>query len=91
VLSFHVQRKKRRNSLSGKLAGSDLGGIYLRDGGWVIHVHIVSQLLNGKASALCFQAPHRVMKATLYRTYCSPECAQLEQPGKLCDMFGVIG
>ena len=77
--------------MPGKLAGSDLSGIDLRDGGRVVHVHIVSQLLNGKASALCLQAPHRVMKATVDRAYCSPECTKLEQPGKLCDMFGVIG
>jgi hypothetical protein len=42
VLSIHGKRIKRRNSMPGKLAGSDLGGIYLRNGGHILHVHIVS-------------------------------------------------
>ena len=77
--------------MPGKLAGGDLGGIYLRNGGRVIHVHIVSQLLNCKASTSCFQPPHRVMKTTGHPAQRSPKFAQLKQAAEPFDMYPVIG
>jgi hypothetical protein len=78
VLSIHVKRMQRWNVTPGKFAGSDLGGIYLRHGARVIHVHIVRQLLDGKAPAWCFQPPHTVMEATGHPAQRSPGCAQVK-------------
>ena len=90
VLSIHVQRMQRRNFMPGKFACSDLGGIYLRHGGRVIHVHIVCQLLDGKAPALCLQPPHAVMKTTGNPAWLFPGCAQVKQAAEPFYVFRVI-
>lgn len=77
--------------MPGKVAGGDLSGIYLHNGGLVLHVHIIGQLLNCKASALCFQPPHAVMKTTGHPAQRSPKYAQLKQAAKPFDMYRVIG
>ena len=38
--------------------GGDLGGINTFNGGHILHVHVLRQLLNSKAPARCLQPPH---------------------------------
>jgi hypothetical protein len=76
--------------VAGKLVSGYLGGIYLLDGGRVVHIHIVRQLLDGKTTVLGLQPPHTVVKTTAYPAHRSRGCAQLKQVAKLFDMNGAI-
>jgi hypothetical protein len=91
VLSIDVERVQGGNTMPGKLAGCDLGGVYLRDDGLIRHIHIVRQLLDRKAPRLCFEPPHTVMEATANPPRLSLMSAQVKLAAKPFDMLGVVG